>query len=90
MLQPILDKTCCPQYTIRLDVTQFQASSAQQALLRKWDRFLAGGAAQRWRMWLPLAPGASATSANVHAITAHHSDDVTGWREPLLCQLDTA
>ncbi len=41
-LQPILDQTCCPQYTIRLDVTQHQASSAQQALLRKWGRFLAG------------------------------------------------
>ena len=42
-LQPDNEVTCCRQYTIRLDVTDFQPSKAHRKLLRKWEQYLAGG-----------------------------------------------
>jgi arginyl-tRNA--protein-N-Asp/Glu arginylyltransferase len=42
--QPDNRATCCRQYTIRLDVSQFAPSKGQAKLLRKWDAFLAGEA----------------------------------------------
>uniref|UniRef100_A0A1I8A5R2 Histone H3 n=1 Tax=Steinernema glaseri TaxID=37863 RepID=A0A1I8A5R2_9BILA len=37
----IMAKTCCPQYTIRLDVTQVRLSRTQKRVLRNMNRFLA-------------------------------------------------
>uniref|UniRef100_A0A1I7ZA10 Arginyl-tRNA--protein transferase 1 n=1 Tax=Steinernema glaseri TaxID=37863 RepID=A0A1I7ZA10_9BILA len=39
--KPIMAKTCCPQYTIRLDVTQVRLSRMQKRVLRNMNRFLA-------------------------------------------------
>lgn len=41
-MQPLMSQSCCDLYTIRLDTTVFQPSSAQRKLLRKWDQYLAG------------------------------------------------
>ena len=38
--KPTNDRTCCPNLTIRLDVTQFQASKAQNQLLRRLNKLL--------------------------------------------------
>ncbi|DBA69538.1 TPA: hypothetical protein ACH3X2_012737 [Trebouxia sp. C0005] len=43
LYKPNMQQTCCPQYPIRLDVHKFQPNKAQKRVLRKWDRFLAGG-----------------------------------------------
>uniref|UniRef100_A0A7S4IGM9 Arginyl-tRNA--protein transferase 1 n=1 Tax=Vannella robusta TaxID=1487602 RepID=A0A7S4IGM9_9EUKA len=39
---PSNDKSCCPHYTIRLDVNKFQASKSQKRCSKRWKRFLAG------------------------------------------------
>uniref|UniRef100_A0A915ELU2 arginyltransferase n=1 Tax=Ditylenchus dipsaci TaxID=166011 RepID=A0A915ELU2_9BILA len=44
LYKPIMEKTCCPQYTIRLDVHKFRLSRTQKRILRtmleflKWDK----------------------------------------------------
>ena len=38
-----MDQTCCPQYTIRLDVNKFCASKSQKKLARKFRRFIING-----------------------------------------------
>jgi arginyl-tRNA--protein-N-Asp/Glu arginylyltransferase len=43
VLQPDNQTTCCRQYTIRLDVTDYQPAKAHRKLLRKWEHYLAGG-----------------------------------------------
>ncbi|KAL6079620.1 arginyltransferase, variant 2 [Balamuthia mandrillaris] len=40
--RPTNSTTCCVQYQIRLDVTQFRPSKTQRAVFRKMDKFLAG------------------------------------------------
>jgi arginyl-tRNA--protein-N-Asp/Glu arginylyltransferase len=42
--RPNLAKGCCPQYTIRLDVTRFRLSKQQRQVLRRMSRFLRGEA----------------------------------------------
>ncbi|KAF8071041.1 ATE1 [Scenedesmus sp. PABB004] len=42
LYKPDLEQTCCRQYTIRLDVRQYQPSRAHKRLLRKWEQFLDG------------------------------------------------
>ena len=37
-----MKKTCCPQYTIRLDTTRFAISKSQKKSRRKVERFLEG------------------------------------------------
>uniref|UniRef100_A0A1I7XGQ3 arginyltransferase n=1 Tax=Heterorhabditis bacteriophora TaxID=37862 RepID=A0A1I7XGQ3_HETBA len=41
--KPIMDKTCCPQYTIRLEVTKFYLSRNQRRVLRQMVEFLKNG-----------------------------------------------
>ncbi|KAK0422484.1 hypothetical protein QR680_007599 [Steinernema hermaphroditum] len=40
LYKPIMSKTCCPQYTIRLDVTKVRLSRMQKRVLRNMNRFL--------------------------------------------------
>lgn len=35
-------RTCCPQYTIRLEVAAFKPSRQQRGTINKWNRFLLG------------------------------------------------
>eukprot|EP01138_Halocafeteria_seosinensis_P002828 gb/GECG01002889.1/.p1 GENE.gb/GECG01002889.1/~~gb/GECG01002889.1/.p1 ORF type:complete len:674 (+),score=83.69 gb/GECG01002889.1/:1-2022(+) len=39
---PINSKSCCPNYTIRLDVSQFQASKQQNRVVKRVNRHLQG------------------------------------------------
>ena len=38
-----MEQTCCPQYTIRLDVNKFSASKSQKKLARKFRNFIING-----------------------------------------------
>ncbi|VDK50780.1 unnamed protein product [Cylicostephanus goldi] len=38
--KPTMEKTCCPQYTIRLDSTKFVLSKSQRKVLRHMNEFL--------------------------------------------------
>ncbi|CAJ0962666.1 unnamed protein product, partial [Mesorhabditis belari] len=40
LYKPTMDKTCCPQYTIRLDVTKFKLSRTQRKVLRVMNDYL--------------------------------------------------
>ncbi|CAJ0962852.1 unnamed protein product, partial [Mesorhabditis belari] len=40
LYKPTMDKTCCPQYTIRLDVTKFKLSRTQRKVLRAMNDYL--------------------------------------------------
>ncbi|KAJ4771720.1 Arginyl-tRNA--protein transferase [Rhynchospora pubera] len=40
--KPEMDKTCCPQYTIRLKASDFTSSKEQERVLKKMQRYLAG------------------------------------------------
>jgi arginine-tRNA-protein transferase len=43
LYKPIMDKTCCPQYTIRLDVHNFRLSRTHKRVLRNMHNFLKFG-----------------------------------------------
>ncbi|GBE79744.1 Arginyl-tRNA--protein transferase 1 [Sparassis crispa] len=38
--KPDLKRSCCPQYTIKLDALQFKPSRSQRKLLHRWNRFV--------------------------------------------------
>ncbi|KAI8391164.1 arginine-tRNA-protein transferase [Radiomyces spectabilis] len=40
--KPDLRKSCCPQYTIRLDAQEFKISKSQRKVLNKFNRFIDG------------------------------------------------
>ncbi|KAI0254902.1 arginine-tRNA-protein transferase [Lactifluus subvellereus] len=40
--KPDLKRSCCPQYTIKLHATEFQASKSQRKLVNRWTRFVLG------------------------------------------------
>lgn len=40
--QPVMHETCCPQYTIRLDVARFKPVKAQRQVLNRLRRYLDG------------------------------------------------
>uniref|UniRef100_A0A158Q7V2 arginyltransferase n=1 Tax=Elaeophora elaphi TaxID=1147741 RepID=A0A158Q7V2_9BILA len=40
LYKPMIANTCCPQYTIRLDVNNFRLSKAQKRVLRRMNDFL--------------------------------------------------
>jgi len=41
--KPDLKRSCCPQYTIKLDATEFKASKSQRKLVNRWTRFVLCG-----------------------------------------------
>ena len=41
--KPVMDKTCCPQYTIRCDTTQVKLSKSQKKVLKRVNKFLISG-----------------------------------------------
>jgi len=41
--KPTMEKTCCPQYTIRCDTLQFHPSRSQKRVVRRLNTFLANG-----------------------------------------------
>lgn len=43
LYKPHNELTCCPQYTIRLDVTKFKMSRTQKRVMRQMNEFLATG-----------------------------------------------
>ena len=43
LYKPVLHKTCCPSYTIRLEVEAFQISKNQRQVLRRFERYLSTG-----------------------------------------------
>ncbi|CDS05915.1 hypothetical protein LRAMOSA08443 [Lichtheimia ramosa] len=42
LYKPDLNKSCCPQYTIRLDASKFKVSKSQRKVLSKFNRFIEG------------------------------------------------
>ncbi|CAG9462494.1 unnamed protein product [Pedinophyceae sp. YPF-701] len=40
--KPVMRRTCCPQYTIRLRASDFVPSKEQRRVQRRWDAFLRG------------------------------------------------
>ncbi|KNZ79899.1 Arginyl-tRNA--protein transferase 1 [Termitomyces sp. J132] len=46
--KPDMRTTCCPQYTIRLDTTEFKASRSQRKLVNRWNRFVIAGHASEY------------------------------------------
>ncbi|XP_023660117.1 arginyl-tRNA--protein transferase 1 isoform X3 [Paramormyrops kingsleyae] len=41
--KPTMNKTCCPQYTIKCHALNFQPSKTQKKILKKMTKFLSGG-----------------------------------------------
>ncbi|XP_034537726.1 arginyl-tRNA--protein transferase 1 isoform X2 [Notolabrus celidotus] len=41
--KPIMNKTCCPQYTIRCHVLKFQPSKSHKKILKKMSKFISNG-----------------------------------------------
>ncbi|XP_063347678.1 arginyl-tRNA--protein transferase 1 isoform X3 [Pelmatolapia mariae] len=41
--KPIMQKTCCPQYTIRCHALKFQPSKSHKKILKKMNRFISKG-----------------------------------------------
>jgi len=41
--RPDMKRTCCPQYTIKLDAFEFRTSASQRKLLSRWNRFVSHG-----------------------------------------------
>lgn len=41
--KPDLRRSCCPQYTIRLDALKFKPSRSQRQLVHRWNRFVLHG-----------------------------------------------
>ncbi|XP_018535714.1 arginyl-tRNA--protein transferase 1 isoform X3 [Lates calcarifer] len=41
--KPIMNKTCCPQYTIRCHALKFQPSKSHKKILKKMSKFISGG-----------------------------------------------
>lgn len=39
--KPDMDGTCCPAYTIRLNVSQFSLSKTNKSVINKWKKYLA-------------------------------------------------
>ena len=46
LYKPVMHKTCCPAYSIRLNVEKFRPSKSQRQTLRKMERYLSGGFAK--------------------------------------------
>jgi len=40
LYKPKLEKTCCPQYCIRLDTLKFQISKSQKLVKKKMEKYL--------------------------------------------------
>ncbi|XP_004559750.3 arginyl-tRNA--protein transferase 1 isoform X6 [Maylandia zebra] len=45
--KPIMQKTCCPQYTIRCHALKFQPSKSHKKILKKMNRFISKGELQK-------------------------------------------
>ncbi|KAK9829603.1 hypothetical protein WJX72_006827 [[Myrmecia] bisecta] len=43
LYKPDSERTCCPPYTVRLDVHKFRMTKVHRKVLRKMDAYLAGG-----------------------------------------------
>uniref|UniRef100_S4RIW0 Arginyl-tRNA--protein transferase 1 n=1 Tax=Petromyzon marinus TaxID=7757 RepID=S4RIW0_PETMA len=43
LYKPIMDKTCCPQYTIRCQVLDYRLSKSQKKILKRMTMYLANG-----------------------------------------------
>lgn len=41
--KPIMDQTCCPQYTIRCNVLKFSLSKSQKKIIKKFNKFCGDG-----------------------------------------------
>ncbi|XP_066917674.1 arginyl-tRNA--protein transferase 1-like isoform X1 [Clytia hemisphaerica] len=41
--KPIMDRTCCPQYTIRLDVTNAKLRKSQKKVIKNFNKYLTTG-----------------------------------------------
>ena len=40
---PDMARTCCPQYTIRLDIEAFKPNRKHRQVMNRWNRFLSTG-----------------------------------------------
>merc|ERR1712037_984881 len=43
MGKPTMNKTCCPQYTIKCDATQFQLTKSQKKIMKKFRTYIING-----------------------------------------------
>lgn len=82
LYKPIMEKTCCPSYTIRLKASEFKPSKEQARVLKKMDRFLDGS--------LELKKGdeikEKSLSSGAHGPGSKRTEEVHG-QDPVLCSL---
>jgi len=50
--KPTMEKTCCPQYEIRCDVTKYKPSKSQKKVLKKMDKYLRSDDGSEMTKWL--------------------------------------
>lgn len=65
---PDMARTCCPQYTIRLDVSQFKPTRQQRSAVNRWNRFVSTG----------LKPGEEVLAGGVAAATENAASGKKG------------
>ena len=52
--RPVMRKTCCPQYVIRMDVREFKISKSQKSCIKKFKRYLVEGLPEKEKEKDPL------------------------------------
>ncbi|ORY95375.1 arginine-tRNA-protein transferase [Syncephalastrum racemosum] len=61
LYKPNLRKSCCPQYTIRLDASRFKPTKSQKKVLNKFSRYIEG-------TWRPSAKEVGANEEDMDAV----------------------
>ena len=60
--KPIMDKTCCPMYTISCHAAKFRLSKSQKAVLKKMNKYLLEGEAKKTPSDVPSTSAAATAS----------------------------
>jgi len=91
LYKPDMRRTCCPQYTIRLDALEFAPSRSQRQVTNRWNRFIINGDNQEAQMEVEGAkPNKGKAKAKVppfELVSAVHSSEseflLEGSQEPV-------
>lgn len=70
--KPVMKRTCCPQYVIRMDVKNFKLSKSHKSSIRKFKRFLLEG--QKGSVLMEALPGNSSVTSTPADVTSTPTD----------------
>ncbi len=79
--RPVMQRTCCPQYVIRLDATKFHMSKAQRKTVKKMKRYIVNGLTSAVSKTEPAASGISAGEGSGEHTTPMEAEGSRGSME---------